>query len=93
MYRFILSNDFLFTGLLREVFVLNSHKKKSPFLKLKNLVAGKTNCKYCEGFLQNIMLNKRYKNFHSAKSLVSSNHVFNIFLDAHINSFFLHLFK
>ena len=65
----------------------NFLNKTFTFLN-KNPVVGKTNCKYCEGLLLNIMLNKRYKNFHSAKSLISSNHRFNTFFDAHINSSF-----
>ena len=55
---------------------------------LKNPVLGKTNCKYCEGSLLDIMLNMRSKNFHSAKILISSNHLSSIFLDAHVNSSF-----
>ena len=46
---------------------------------LKNSVLGKRNCKYCEGLLLDIMLNKSSKNFDRAKSLISSNHLSNIF--------------
>ena len=55
---------------------------------LKNPVLGKTNCKYFEGLLLHIMLNKSSKNFDRAKSLISHNPLSNIFLDALVNSSF-----
>ena len=52
---------------------------------LKNPVLGKINCKYCERLLIDIILNNRSKNFRSAKSLIPSNRISNIFLDVHVN--------